>query len=98
MRDLEGRLRRIEGQVGGIAHMVEQERPCVEILTQVHACRAALNAVALRVLTVHLSQLVLEAAERGGALRDDDLKPVNRAIAELVGACHSELQPIEVGR
>ena len=50
--DLLKRLRRISGQVGGIERMVDEERYCIDILTQVSAVQAALDRVALGVLTI----------------------------------------------
>jgi DNA-binding FrmR family transcriptional regulator len=60
------RLRRIEGQVAGIARMVEEERYCVDILTQVRAVRAALKRVEDAVVRVHVEHCVADAARSGG--------------------------------
>ncbi len=59
------RLRNIEGQVRGIGRMVEQEKYCVDILTQVSAVRAALNGVAMVVLKRHLEHCVTDALRSG---------------------------------
>ena len=48
------RLARIEGQVRGVSGMVEDERYCIDVLTQIHAAQAALNAVALGLLDDHV--------------------------------------------
>ena len=56
------RLRKIEGQVRGIARMVEQDRYCVDVLTQVSAANRALQQVALGLLADHLHHCVLDAA------------------------------------
>jgi DNA-binding FrmR family transcriptional regulator len=61
------RLSRIEGQVRGIARMIEREEYCVDILQQTAALRAAVDAVALLVLEDHVSGCVQTAAERGEA-------------------------------
>ena len=61
------RLRRIEGQVRGIVGMVEQERYCVEILTQLRAVRAALRKVEDSVLREHVEHCVAQALRSGGA-------------------------------
>ncbi len=59
------RLRRIEGQIGGLVRMVEQERYCVDILTQIRAARAALRRVEEAVLRDHVEHCVAQAI-RGG--------------------------------
>jgi CsoR family transcriptional regulator, copper-sensing transcriptional repressor len=60
------RMRRIEGQVGGIERMIEQDRYCIDILTQIAAVQAALDKVALGLLDGHAHHCVLgaEADER----------------------------------
>ncbi len=59
------RLRRIEGQVRGITRMVEQERYCVDILTQLRAARAALRRVEDSVLREHVEHCVAQAIRSG---------------------------------
>jgi CsoR family transcriptional regulator, copper-sensing transcriptional repressor len=59
------RLRRIEGQVRGLVRMVEQERYCVDILTQVRAARAALKRVEESVLRDHVEHCVAQAIRSG---------------------------------
>ncbi len=61
------RLRRIEGQVGGLVRMVEQERYCVDILTQIRAARAALRRVEEAVLREHVEHCVAQAIRSGDA-------------------------------
>lgn len=61
------RLSRIEGQVRGIARMIEREEYCIDILQQTAALRAALDSVALLVLEDHVQGCVRTAAERGEA-------------------------------
>jgi DNA-binding FrmR family transcriptional regulator len=62
---LQTRLRRIEGQVRGIEKMVEDDRYCIDILTQISAIQAALDKVALGLLDGHVRHCVAEAAEEG---------------------------------
>lgn len=62
------RLRRVEGQVRGIAVMIEQGRYCVDILTQLQAARAALARVEREVLDAHLSACVADAVASGDAV------------------------------
>ena len=57
------RLRRIEGQVRGIEGMVESDRYCIDILTQISAVQAALDKVALGLLSDHAEHCVIGAAE-----------------------------------
>jgi len=61
------RLSRIEGQVRGIARMIEREEYCVDILQQTSALRAAVDALAVLVLEDHVQGCVRSAAERGEA-------------------------------
>jgi DNA-binding FrmR family transcriptional regulator len=58
---LQTRLRRIEGQVRGIERMVEQDRYCIDVLTQIAAIQAALDKVALGLLDGHAHTCVVEA-------------------------------------
>ncbi len=57
------RLARIEGQVRGVRRMVEDERYCIDVLTQIGAIQAALDKVALGLLDDHASHCVIGAAE-----------------------------------
>ena len=60
---LRNRLKRIEGQVRGVERMVEQERYCIDVLTQISAIQAALDKVALGLLDQHTAHCVLHAAD-----------------------------------
>ncbi|MFI0407282.1 metal-sensitive transcriptional regulator [Actinomadura sp. KC216] len=62
---LQTRLARIEGQVRGIDRMVEEDRYCIDILTQISAVQAALDKVALGLLDGHVRHCVAEGAEEG---------------------------------
>src|SRR5579875_282359 len=57
------RLRRIEGQIRGIETMVQEDRYCIDVLTQIGAAQAALDKVALGLLDDHAHHCVLGAAE-----------------------------------
>lgn len=59
------RLRRIEGQVGGLLRMVEDDRYCVDILTQINAVRSALHKVEDQILRDHVSHCVADAFTSG---------------------------------
>lgn len=63
--DLINRLSRIEGQVRGIKKMVEEERYCVDILTQVSAVQSALNAFNKVLLTSHIKSCVVRDIKNG---------------------------------
>jgi len=78
------RLRRIEGQVRGIAKMVEDDKYCIDVLTQVSAATKALQSVALLLLDDHMGHCLVEAARAGGAEQDVKLKEASEAIARLV--------------
>ena len=82
--DLLNRLSRIEGQVRGIARMVEQDTYCIDVLTQVSAASRALQSVALVLLEDHMSHCVVDAARTGGPEQDAKLKEASAAIARLV--------------
>ena len=75
------RLRRIEGQVRGIEKMVNEDRYCVDILTQISAVQAALDKVALGLLTDHAQHCVIGAAEGEQAEKTDELMG---AVARLM--------------
>ncbi|HEX2894188.1 MAG TPA: metal-sensitive transcriptional regulator [Marmoricola sp.] len=78
------RLRRIEGQVRGLQRMVEEEKYCIDILTQISAATKALQAVSLSLLDEHLSHCVVEAAKVGGPEAQIKLKEASDAIERLV--------------
>jgi CsoR family transcriptional regulator, copper-sensing transcriptional repressor len=78
------RLRRIEGQVRGIARMVDEDSYCIDVLTQVSAATKALQAVALGLLEDHLTHCVRQAAEQGGPEADEKVQEAAQAIARLV--------------
>ncbi len=78
------RLRRIEGQVRGISKMIEDDKYCIEVLTQISAVNSALQSVALGLLEEHLSHCVSHAIAEGGAEADKKLAEASAAIARLV--------------
>jgi CsoR family transcriptional regulator, copper-sensing transcriptional repressor len=78
------RLRRVEGQVRGIAKMIEDDKYCIDILTQVSAATKALEAVALGLLDEHLRHCVAQAAAQGGQIADQKVAEASAAIARLV--------------
>jgi CsoR family transcriptional regulator, copper-sensing transcriptional repressor len=67
------RLRRIEGQVRGVEGMVEDERYCIDVLTQISAIQAALDKVALGLLDEHARHCVMGAGDDERADKTDEL-------------------------
>jgi DNA-binding FrmR family transcriptional regulator len=80
------RLKRVEGQVRGIARMVEDDTYCIDVLTQVSAATKALQAVALGLLDDHLGHCVRDAVARGDddAAAEAKIAEASAAIARLV--------------
>lgn len=59
------RLRKIEGQVRGVARMVEEDRYCIDVLVQIAAIRSALNAVGQNLMETHVRHCVAKALQSG---------------------------------
>jgi CsoR family transcriptional regulator, copper-sensing transcriptional repressor len=78
------RLGRIEGQVRGLARMVEEDRYCIDILEQVSAATRALQSVALVLLEDHLAHCVSDAVRAGGDEAPAKLAEASAAITRLV--------------
>ena len=76
------RLHRIEGQVRGIERMVEDERYCIDILTQISAATTALESVAFKILDEHVNHCV------AGALESGDAEVAAEKSRELLEAVH----------
>lgn len=72
-RDLMNRLNRIEGQIRGIRNMVEDDRYCVDILTQVSAVQAALNSFNKILLSSHIKSCVVHDIQDGDMGAVDEL-------------------------
>ena len=78
------RLRRIEGQVRGLQRMVEEDKYCIDVLTQVSAVTGALQSVALGLMEDHLGHCVAQAAAEGGEVAEAKVREASGAIARLV--------------
>jgi DNA-binding FrmR family transcriptional regulator len=78
------RLRRIEGQIRGLQQMIEDDRYCIDILTQISAATRALQAVAVELMGDHLSSCVSDAIEAGGPGAQEKIAEATDAIARLV--------------
>ena len=76
------RLARVEGQVRGVAKMVDEERYCIDVLTQISAVQAALDKVALGLLDEHARHCVIGAQDQ--ALRDERTEELLAAVARLM--------------
>ena len=80
--DIAKRLARIEGQVRGIARMVEEDRYCIDVLDQISAITKALQQVSIGLLHDHLQHCVVDAVDGGQA--HEKLEEATAAIARLV--------------
>jgi CsoR family transcriptional regulator, copper-sensing transcriptional repressor len=78
------RLRRVEGQVRGLQQMVEADRYCIDVLTQISAVTKALQSVAVGMLDDHLRHCVADAVLAGGPEGDRKLAEATEAIQRLV--------------
>jgi len=76
------RLHRIEGQVRGIERMLEEDRYCIDILTQIGAVSTALESLAFRILDEHVNHCV------SGALSSGDPEVATEKSKELLEAVH----------
>ncbi len=72
------RLRRVEGQVGGIARMIEDERYCVDVLQQIASMQSAADAVAMILLENHVKGCAVDGLRAGKEERVDELVGVIR--------------------
>jgi CsoR family transcriptional regulator, copper-sensing transcriptional repressor len=81
-QQLQTRLRRIEGQVRGVARMIDEDKYCVDVVTQVAAIQAALDKVSLGLLDSHIRGCVREEIEAGGgdAKVDELLQVMDRVL------------------
>ena len=84
--DIAKRLARIEGQVRGIAKMVDDDRYCIDVLDQVLAVTKALQQVSLGLMHDHLGHCVADAVISGGAEAGTKVDEATAAIARLMRA------------
>ena len=82
--DYAKRLRRIEGQVRGIARMVDEDVYCIDVLTQISAVTRALQAVGIGLVEDHLGHCVVAAARSSHAEGEEKVREASDAIARLV--------------
>jgi DNA-binding FrmR family transcriptional regulator len=81
-KQIESRLSRIEGQVRGLRKMVDEDRYCIDVLTQVSAVQSALESVALLLLRDHTEHCVAEAIRSGDG--GDKVRELSEAVERLV--------------
>jgi CsoR family transcriptional regulator, copper-sensing transcriptional repressor len=82
-QDLQARLRKIEGQIRGLQRMVEQDKYCIDIITQLNSATAALKAVGLGLLDEHVRHCVKESIEQGTG--DQKVEELLSAVARFAG-------------
>ena len=75
------RLRRVEGQVRGVQNMVDEDRYCIDVLTQISAIQAALDKVALGLMDDHARHCVIDGPE---TLKEDRTEELMAAVARLM--------------
>lgn len=90
------RLRRIEGQIRGLARMIGSDKGCVEVLIQMTAAQRALEAVAVVILDAHLRHCVADAAGSGVTVPDETVREALEAVAHLVGGYVTEVSDSDV--
>ncbi|PPF44822.1 CopY family transcriptional regulator [Pseudoclavibacter sp. AY1F1] len=78
------RMRRIEGQARGISKMIDEEKYCIDILTQISALTRAMQVVAVGLLDDHLRHCVVDAARLGEDEAEAKIKEASDAIRRLV--------------
>ena len=80
--DYEKRLARIEGQVRGLARMIDEDQYCIDVLTQIASVTKALQNVGLGLLDQHIRHCVMEAADRGSGAEklDEAMHAVERLL------------------
>jgi len=83
VRDRVTRLRRIEGQVRGLQHMIERGDACVDVLTQIKSVTRALESVAIGVLDQHVRDCVAQTSADGPARLEEVIGDVTAAVSRL---------------
>ena len=79
---LKKRLARVEGQVRGVARMVDEDRYCIDVLTQISAVQAALDKVALGLLAEHADHCIVHG--HGGKSPEENSEELMAAVARLM--------------
>lgn len=79
-----GRLKRIEGQVRGVHRMVDEEKYCIDVLTQIASAVSALEKVGLLLLNDHVEHCVRESMARGGDDADEKIEELTAAVERFL--------------
>jgi CsoR family transcriptional regulator, copper-sensing transcriptional repressor len=82
--ELQTRLRRIEGQVRGLQRMIDEDRYCIDVLTQIASATRALQGVALSMLDDHVRHCVRDAIDDGADAADTKIDEALQVIGRLV--------------
>ncbi len=81
LADVLGRLRRVQGQVGGIIRMIEEGRDCVDVVTQLAAASRALDRAGFKIIATGMRQCMVEGDEGARRMNADELERVFLALA-----------------
>ena len=82
--ELQSRLRRIEGQVRGLQRMLDEDRYCIDVLTQISSTTRALQGVAVSLLDDHVRHCVRDAVEQGPETADEKVDEALEVIHRLI--------------
>jgi CsoR family transcriptional regulator, copper-sensing transcriptional repressor len=82
--ELQTRLRRIEGQIRGLQRMLDEDRYCIDVLTQISSATRALQGVAVTLLDDHVRHCVRDAIDEGGASADAKVDEALEVIHRLI--------------
>lgn len=82
--ELQSRLRRVEGQVRGLQKMLDEDRYCIDVLTQISSSTRALQGVAVTLLDEHVRHCVRDAIEQGPEAADEKVDEALEVIARLI--------------
>ena len=82
-KDLQDRLKRIEGQIRGLQRMVDEDQYCIDILTQLSSVQAALKAVGMGLLDDHVRHCVRDSIEQGSG--DQKIEELMAAVGRFAG-------------
>jgi CsoR family transcriptional regulator, copper-sensing transcriptional repressor len=80
-QELLTRLSRVEGQVRGVARMVEDDRYCIDVITQINAARAALDRIALGLVDGHVRHCLSGGSSRSNEQADELMGAVGRMLS-----------------
>jgi CsoR family transcriptional regulator, copper-sensing transcriptional repressor len=82
--ELQSRLRRIEGQVRGLQRMIDEDRYCIDVLTQISSATRALQSIAMTMLDDHVRHCVRDAIDQGPETADEKIEEALAVIGRLV--------------